>query len=158
MSQEPRRMLAPWIVEEGESTFTVRTANGFVVSVTFWEDEPKREFNLRKEEARRLAVAIIRLPELLAKDGEEMNRYVQPRPYADPDVAARKILEIANSSSPTWTGACWSSWSTGRCCTGKRPRRRNKAGLDCCIEKGWLEMHDSGTLARFTQAGADLFA
>ena len=106
MSQEPRRMLAPWIVEEGESTFKVRTANGFVVSVTFWEDEPKREFNLRKEEARRLAVAIIRLPELLAKDGEEMNRYVQPRPYADPDVAARKILEIANSSSPTWTGAC----------------------------------------------------
>jgi hypothetical protein len=33
-----------------------------------------------------------------------------------------------------------------------------KAGLDPAIEKGWLEMHESGTFARFTQAGADLFA
>jgi hypothetical protein len=32
MPQEPRRMLAPWSVEEGESSFVVRTANGFVVS------------------------------------------------------------------------------------------------------------------------------
>jgi hypothetical protein len=28
----------------------VRTANGFVVSVTYFDEEPKREFNLRKEE------------------------------------------------------------------------------------------------------------
>jgi hypothetical protein len=26
-----------------------------------------------------------------------MNKYVQPRPYADPDAAARKIIELANS-------------------------------------------------------------
>jgi hypothetical protein len=43
----------------------VRTANGFVVSVTYFDDEPKRDFNLRKEEARRVALAISRLPELL---------------------------------------------------------------------------------------------
>jgi hypothetical protein len=33
-----------------------------------------------------------------------------------------------------------------------------KAGLDRAIEKGWLVLHESGTFARFTQAGADLFA
>jgi hypothetical protein len=26
------------------------------------------------------------------------------------------------------------------------------------IERGWLELHRSGTFVRFTQAGADLFA
>jgi hypothetical protein len=63
---EPRRMMAPWSVEEGEGTYVVRTANGFVVSVTYYDEDPRRDFNLRKEEARRFAVAISRLPELLA--------------------------------------------------------------------------------------------
>jgi hypothetical protein len=58
-------MLAPCTVKEGESSFIVRTANGFVVSITYFDDEPMRDFNLRKDEARRLAVAISRLPELL---------------------------------------------------------------------------------------------
>jgi hypothetical protein len=68
MPQEPRRMLAPWTVEEGESSFVVRTANGFVVSITYFDDEPNRDFNLRKDEARRLAVVISRLPALLGKE------------------------------------------------------------------------------------------
>jgi hypothetical protein len=68
MTQEPRRMLAPWTIEEGEATFVVRTANGFVVSITYFDDTEERAFNLRKEEARRIAVAISRLPELLHRD------------------------------------------------------------------------------------------
>jgi hypothetical protein len=36
-----------------------------VVSVTYFDDTPERDFNLRKEEARRIAVAISRPPELL---------------------------------------------------------------------------------------------
>lgn len=62
---DPRRMIPPWTVEEGASNFTVRTSNGFAVSVTYWDDEPKRGFMLRKEEARRIATAIARLPELM---------------------------------------------------------------------------------------------
>ena len=63
---EVRRLEAPWVIEEGPSTFTVRTSNGLVVSVTYFDDEPKRGFNLRREEARRVAVAIARLPDLIA--------------------------------------------------------------------------------------------
>jgi hypothetical protein len=37
-------------------------------SITYFDDEPNRDFNLRKEEARWLAVAISRLPELLGKE------------------------------------------------------------------------------------------
>jgi hypothetical protein len=33
-----------------------------------------------------------------------------------------------------------------------------KAGLLYAIEKGWLELHESGTFVRFTEAGAALFA
>jgi hypothetical protein len=71
MPHEPRRLLAPRTVEEGESSFVVRTANGFVVSITYFDDEPNRDFNLRREEARRLAVAISRLPELPGKEQGE---------------------------------------------------------------------------------------
>jgi hypothetical protein len=70
MPEETRRMLTPWTIEKGESTFVVRTANGFVVSVTSLDDTPERGFNLPKEEARRIAVGISRLPELLHKDSQ----------------------------------------------------------------------------------------
>ena len=32
------------------------------------------------------------------------------------------------------------------------------AGVKVAIERGWLEMHRSGTYVKFTAAGADLFA
>ena len=32
------------------------------------------------------------------------------------------------------------------------------AGLKRAISSGWLEIHDSGTFVKLTQAGADLFA
>ena len=32
------------------------------------------------------------------------------------------------------------------------------AGLKMAIERGWLVLHESGTYAKFTQAGADLLA
>jgi hypothetical protein len=32
------------------------------------------------------------------------------------------------------------------------------AGFDRAISRGWLDMHESGTFARFSPAGAELFA
>jgi hypothetical protein len=32
------------------------------------------------------------------------------------------------------------------------------AGLELAIARGWLELHESGTYVKFTQAGAELFA
>ena len=34
-----------------------------------------------------------------------MNKFVEPRPYADPEAAARKIVELANAQEPYWTAA-----------------------------------------------------
>ena len=41
-------------------------------------------------------------------------KFVSARPYADPDVAARKILEIANAHEPYMDGRILIEPSTGR--------------------------------------------
>ncbi len=32
------------------------------------------------------------------------------------------------------------------------------AGLNRAIERGWLQLHESGTYVKFTQAGAEMFS
>jgi hypothetical protein len=62
-----RRLERPWMVEETPTTFIVRTANGLVVSLIYFDNELKRrDFNLTKDEARRVAKNIARLPDLLS--------------------------------------------------------------------------------------------
>jgi hypothetical protein len=34
-----------------------------------------------------------------------MTRFVEPRPYADPEAAARKLIELRTPSSPVQTAA-----------------------------------------------------
>jgi len=86
-------------------------------------------------------------------------KFVSARPYADPDAAARKILEIANSLEPYMDGRLLIELINGPMLfKEKATPAEYKAGLDRCIENGWLEMHECGAFARFTQAGADLFA
>ncbi len=88
-----------------------------------------------------------------------MNKYVRPRPYADPDAAARKIVEIANGLEPYMDSRLLVERINGPFLFElKGTPAEYKAGLDRAIEKGWLVMHESGTYLRFTQAGADLFA
>jgi hypothetical protein len=47
--------------------------------------------------------------------------------------------------------------STSKNSTARTPAEYS-AGLKHAIERGWLEIHDSGTFVTFTTAGADLFA
>jgi hypothetical protein len=86
-------------------------------------------------------------------------KFVAARPYADPDVAARKILELANAHEPDMDGRVLVERINGPFLYElKGSPEEYWAGVQRAIEKGWLEMHESGTFVRFTQAGADLFA
>ena len=86
-------------------------------------------------------------------------KYVEPRPYADPEAAARKLIEIANSVEPLQDDRIHIELINGPFLfEHKGSPAEYKAGLDLCIERGWLWLHESGTYVKFTQAGAELFA
>ena len=88
-----------------------------------------------------------------------MTKYVEPRPFAEPEAAARKLMEIANSIEPVQDGRIHIeliNWPFLHELRGSPAEY--KAGLDLAIERGWLWLHESGTYVKFTQAGSELFA
>ena len=86
-------------------------------------------------------------------------KFVAERPYADPEAAARKLLEIANSVEAVQDGRIFIELINWPFLSGlKGSPAEYLAGLNFAIERGWLQMHESGTYVKFTQAGAELFA
>lgn len=70
MPSAPRRFRRPWTVIENAESFVVQDANGFPLSYHYFEDDEKRNWaviggRLTKDEARRIANAVARLPDLL---------------------------------------------------------------------------------------------
>lgn len=70
---EQRRFRRPWKVVENAESFVVQDANGFPLSYHYFEDDEKRNWaviggRLTKDEARRIANAIARLPDLLTME------------------------------------------------------------------------------------------
>ena len=86
-------------------------------------------------------------------------KLIEPRPFADPDAAARKLLELANAFQPVQDGRIYIEKINGPFLQElKGTPVEYKAGLDLALAKGWLEMHESGTFAKFTACSAALFA
>jgi len=86
-------------------------------------------------------------------------KFVQPRPFADPEVAARKIIEIANGVETAQDGRIHIEKISGPFLYQlKGTPAEYKAGLDRAISNGWLWLHDSGTYVKFTESGAIMFA
>jgi hypothetical protein len=81
------------------------------------------------------------------------------RPYADPEVAMRKILEIANATEAPQEGRIHIEKLNRPMLFehGAKPGEY-KAGLMLAIERGYLVIHDSGTFVKFTPSGAEMFA
>jgi hypothetical protein len=86
-------------------------------------------------------------------------KYTADRPFADPEKAARKLLEIASTVEPIQDGRIHIEKINGPFLFthGGSPAEYG-AGLALAIAKGWLWRHESGTYVKFTQAGAEIFA
>ena len=86
-------------------------------------------------------------------------KFTAERPFADPEMAARKLLEIANSVEVVQDGRIYIELINGPFLfREKGTPAEYKAGLNLAIERGWLKLHESGTYVRITQAGSDIFA
>jgi hypothetical protein len=86
-------------------------------------------------------------------------KFSTDRPYADPEVAARKIMDLANAVETIQDGRVYIEELNGPFLFAlKGTPAEYQAGLDLAIERGWLHLHESGTFVKFTKAGVELFA
>jgi hypothetical protein len=86
-------------------------------------------------------------------------KFAAVRPYAEPEAAVRKLVEIANSVEAVQDGRIFIELLNAPMLFElKATPEEYSAGLKLAIHRGWLAMHESGTYVKFTQAGAELFA
>jgi hypothetical protein len=84
-------------------------------------------------------------------------KYAANRAFADPEKAARKLIEIANTVEPYLDQRVLIELINGPFLKAGGSAAEYRAGLDFAVAKGWFWCHESGTY-KFTQAGAELFA
>jgi hypothetical protein len=85
-------------------------------------------------------------------------KFVERRPFADPDAAARKIIEIANDVDAVQNGRIYIERVNSPFLAIGGTGDDFRAGIERAIALGWLSRHESGTYVKFTDNGATLFA
>jgi len=80
------------------------------------------------------------------------------RPLADPDKAARKLIELANAVGPYMDQRVLIELINEPFLKAGGSPTEYLAGLNLAIAKDWLWLHESGTYVKFTPAGVELIA
>jgi hypothetical protein len=85
-------------------------------------------------------------------------KFVEPRPLADRDLAARKLIEIANGVEAVQDGRIHVERVNAPFLAAGGSGNEFRAGIARAIVLGWLWRQESGTYVKFTDSGAALFA
>ena len=85
-------------------------------------------------------------------------KFVNNRPFADPDAAARKLVEIANAAEAVQEGRIHIELINAPFLDAGGTPAEYRAVIERAVAKGWLWRHESGVYVKFTPAGAQLFA
>ena len=84
-------------------------------------------------------------------------KFVQPNHFTDPDTAARKLVEIANTVEAVQDGRVYIELINGPFLKEGGTPDQYRAALARAVTLGWLLLHESGTYVKFTPAGAEMF-
>jgi hypothetical protein len=86
-----------------------------------------------------------------------MAKFATERRYADPEAAARQLIQLAASIEPVQDERIHiEKINAPFLFTLGGKGSEFGAGIRCAIEKGWLELHESGTYVRLLMPGEDL--
>ena len=85
-------------------------------------------------------------------------KFVTEHSFANPDAAARKLVEIANATEAVQDGRIHIELINGAFLNAGGAPAEYRAGIEHAIAKGWLWRHESGAYVKFTPAGAEMFA
>ena len=85
-------------------------------------------------------------------------KFVTPSRFTDPDVAARKLVEIANAVEAVQDGRIYIERVNEAFLEAGGTPDQFRAALARAITLGWLWRHEPGTYVKFTPAGAEMFA
>jgi hypothetical protein len=85
-------------------------------------------------------------------------KFATDRSFADPDKAARKLLELTNAAEADRDQRIAIELINDPFLRAGGNADEYRTGIELAIAKGWLIRHGSGVYVKFTQAGAELFA
>jgi hypothetical protein len=86
-------------------------------------------------------------------------KFIEPSHHlADPDAAARKLVDIANAVEAVQDGRIYIERINGAFLEEGGTPDQFRSALARAMSLGWLWLHESGTYVKFTPTGAELFA
>jgi ribosomal protein L14 len=85
-------------------------------------------------------------------------KFVDRRPFTDPDAAALKLVEIANGVEAVQDGRIYIERVNAPFLAAGDSGEDFRAGIVRAVAQGWLWRRESGTYVKFTDNGAALVA
>jgi len=85
-------------------------------------------------------------------------KFAAARPFAEPEKATRKLIEIANTVEPDQDGRIPIELINMPFLRAAGSADEYRSGIARAVANGWLWRHECGVYVKFTPAGADLFA